>query len=164
MKSVTVWTKDGEKTYLTAATNITNGNQISKRNAIEFKLNSDNEISEVVAGWNVGAGKTVTDASSTADGYATVAISSMTSSLQFQLKDNSTVISQTTNGKFYEMTNDTVYLYIENTDAVGQEKVDISTADDATTANQLVPNAFIVFNTDGDILLMIYDVDNAIEQ
>ena len=64
-----------------------------------------------------------------------------------------------------DLDSDTVYLYIENSEAKGMDKVDISTADDnANVTDARIPNAFIVVDKDGDIALLVYDVDNEIAE
>jgi hypothetical protein len=163
VKSVTLWTKDGEQTYNTAAATISGDAKIVKGNVIEYKLNSDNELSSVVTGWDVDA-SAVTAASSSADGFGTIAITSTTPTLQFKAV-GSTAVTNQVGGKYLDLNSDTEYLYIENSDIVGSATGTISAADDAASADgKLIANAFVVFNTDGDVLLLVYDIDNDINE
>ena len=168
VKSVTVWTANGEKTYETAASSTIGADTIAKRNVIEYKLNADGEISEVVNSWDVDGTNAI--ANSGTDNAATVAITSLSPTLKVQLKDATSALDNLntatySNSKDYmDLDSDTVYIYIENTDAKGMEKVDISTADDGVVADTRVPNAFIVVDKDGDVALVVYDVDNDIAE
>ena len=168
VRSVTVWTADGEKTYETAAKSTTGADKIAKRSVIEYKLNADGKISQVMNAWSVD--KTNAISYNGTDAAATVAITSLSPTLKVQLKNQTSALDNlnnapaNTNGKDYmDLDSDTVYIYIENTDAKGMEKIDISTADDdANTKDARVPNAFIVVDKDGDVALVVYDVDNNI--
>ena len=168
VKSVTVWTADGEKTYETAASSTTGADTIAKRNVIEYKLNADGEISEVINSWDVDGTNAI--ANSGTDNAATVAITSLSPTLKVQLKnqtsalDNLNTATYSNNKAYMDLDSDTVYIYIENTDAKGMEKVDISTADDGVDTDTRVPNAFIVVDKDGDVALVVYDVDNDIAE
>ena len=170
VRSVTVWTADGEKTYETAAKITTGADKIAKRSVIEYKLNADGKISQVMNAWSVD--KTNAISYNGTDAAATVAITSLSPTLKVQLKnqtsalDNLNTAPPNTNGKDYmDLDSDTVYIYIENTDAKGMEKIDISTADDdANIKDARVPNAFIVVDKDGDVALVVYDVDNDITE
>jgi hypothetical protein len=168
VKSVTVWTADGEKSFETAASSTTGADKIVKRNVIEYKLNADGEISEVVNGWDVDGTNTISYNGT--DAAATVAITSLSPTLKVQLEsdtsalDNLNTETNSNREDYMDLDSDTVYIYIENTDAKGMEKVDISTADDGISENTRVPNAFIVVDKDGDVALVVYDVDNDIAE
>ena len=171
---VTVWTKDGEHTYQTANTGTsgavvgTDNAKMAKRQVIEYKLNSDGKISEVKNSWRVDQTANVVSGT---DAASTVAITSSSPTLKVQLGSGTAVYDilpgspAATGGKQYmDLDSDTIYLYIENTDCVGAEAVTISNADDSATAGMYVQNAFIVLDKDGDIALLVYDVDNEIAQ
>ena len=168
VKSVTVWTADGEKSFETAASSTAGADTIAKRNVIEYKLNADGEISEVINSWDVDGTNAI--ANSGTDNAATVAITSLSPTLKVQLKnqtsalDNLNTATYSNNKAYMDLDSDTVYIYIENTDAKGMEKVDISTADDGVDTDTRVPNAFIVVDKDGDVALVVYDVDNDIAE
>ena len=99
-----------------------------------------------------------------------MAITSLSPTLKVQLKnqtsalDNLNTATYSNNKDYMDLDSDTVYIYIENTDAKGMEKVDISTADDGVDTDTRVPNAFIVVDKDGDVALVVYDVDNDIAE
>lgn len=173
MKSVTVWTADGEKTFETAASSTAGANTIAKRNVIEYKLNAEGEISQVLNSWDVDGTTAIAKSASGNEAVATVAITALSPTLQVQLDQATSAISNLNtnnvgynNSKNYmDLDSDTVYLYIENSEAKGMDKVDISTADDnANVTDARIPNAFIVVDKDGDIALLVYDVDNEIAE
>ena len=163
---ITVWTKDGAKTYDTKNDN--SQFAVSKRDVIEFKLNSDGEISEILGVANVA---TSTRGTAFGSDYAcTIGIVDFSNdTLRFKAfagnKITDTVeVSETQANKYFEADDDMVTLFIENSDAKGLETGTIDSADDAATENALVPNAFVVWDKDGSILLMVYDVDNDINK
>ncbi|MCI8415179.1 MAG: S-layer homology domain-containing protein [Ruminiclostridium sp.] len=173
VKSVTVWTADGEKTFETAASSTAGANTIAKRNVIEYKLNAEGEISQVLNSWDVDGTTAIAKSASGNEAVATVAITALSPTLQVQLDQATSAISNLNtnnvgynNSKNYmDLDSDTVYLYIENSEAKGMDKVDISTADDnANVTDARIPNAFIVVDKDGDIALLVYDVDNEIAE
>ena len=163
---ITVWTKDGAKTYDTKNDN--SQFAVSKRDVIEFKLNSDGEISEILGHTNVA---TTTKGTAFGSDYAcTIGIVDFSNdTLRFKAFTankitDTTEIAETQAHKYFEADDDMVTLFIENSDAKGVEKGTIDSADDAATENALVPNAFVVWDKDGSILLMVYDVDNDINK
>ena len=165
VSSLTMWTANGEVTYQYASEDIDGASapgRVAVGNVIEYKLNSDKEISEILVGYDVDSYKTIGTQGD--DSFATIAISALTPTFQFQLP-GSTTVQLTTNGKYFELTEDTEYIYIENSDEVGAQKVDLSVADDAEKADCLIANAFIVFDaSNGEIALVVYDVDNDINK
>ena len=165
VSSLTMWTANGEVTYQYASEDIDGANvpnRVKVGNVIEYKLNSDKEISEILVGYDVDGYTTIGTQGD--DSFATIGISALAPTFQFQLPGSKTV-QLTTNGKYFELTKDTEYIYIENSDEVGAQKVDLSVADDAEKADCLIANAFIVFDgTNGEIALVVYDVDNDINK
>ena len=165
VSSLTMWTANGEVTYQYASEDIDGASvtgRVAVGNVIEYKLNSDKEISEILVGYDVDSYKTIGTQGD--DSFATIAISALTPTFQFQLPDSKTV-ELTTNRKYFELTKDTEYIYIENSDEVGAQKVDLSVADDAEKTDCLIANAFIVFDaSNGEIALVVYDVDNDINK
>ena len=69
------------------------------------------------------------------------------------------------NGSRVEIDDDIVYLFIDSSETEGVSgltSADINTADDAINGGK-TPNAIIWTNTAGDVVLVVYDVDNEIE-
>ena len=68
-------------------------------------------------------------------------------------------------GSRVEIDDDIVYLFIDSSETEGVSgltSADINTADDAINGGK-TPNAIIWTNNDGDVVLVVYDVDNEIE-
>jgi len=165
VKQVKMWTPTGEQTFLTSSNDITGYNSIDARAVVEYRLNADNEISEIVNSYAV-ASTPYTAATSSTDGVATIAATQWAPTVQFKSIDASGLftVARTTDasGNYFETDSKTQYIYIENTDKTGEESVALSLADDFNDAGALVPNALIVFDDEGTVLLVVYDVDNEI--
>ena len=167
---VKVWTNEGEKTYEFANTSVTYkypaeegaGKKLLKAGSvIEFKLNDKDKINEVVSIYDVDA--VATTATNGSYSAATVAISALTPTFQFEVNK---VLQTQTNNKYFELDKDTVYLYIENSDQIGVDAKDQSL--NTASKNQdgsLMLNAFVLYdNTDGSVKLVVYDVDGDITE
>ena len=168
---VKVWTNEGEKTYEFANTSVnykyptdpTDKDAAKKLlkagSVIEFKLNDKDKINEVVSIYDVDA--VATTATNGSYSAATVAISALTPTFQFEVNK---VLQTQTNSKYFELDKDTVYLYIENSDQIGVDAKDQSL--NTASKNQdgsLMLNAFVLYdNTDGSVKLVVYDVDGDI--
>ena len=170
---VKVWTNEGEKTYEFANTSVTykyptdpTDKDAAKKllkagSVIEFKLNDKDKINEVVSIYDVDA--VATTATNGSYSAATVAISALTPTFQFEVNK---VLQTQTNNKYFELDKDTVYLYIENSDQIGVDAKDQSL--NTASKNQdgsLMLNAFVLYdNTDGSVKLVVYDVDGDIAE
>ena len=170
---VKVWTNEGEKTYEFANTSVTykyptdpTDKDAAKKllkagSVIEFKLNDKDKINEVVSIYDVDA--VATTATNGSYSAATVAISALTPTFQFEVDK---VLQTQTNNKYFELDKDTVYLYIENSDQIGVDAKDQSL--NTASKNQdgsLMLNAFVLYdNTDGSVKLVVYDVDGDITE
>ena len=177
--SLVLGAKDGSNgpTTLELASNSTtihkdgvNNGTVAAGDVIEYKLNSDGKISEILNIYDVDRTTAyqkelkTTDSGNQATGIygATVAISALAPTFQFST-DGTTVVTKTisSNNDYFELDKDTAYIYIENDDHSGAEAATILTADkDGST---MLMNAFVVFdNTDGKVKLVVYDTDNRI--
>ncbi len=170
---VKVWTNEGEKTYEFANTSVTykyptdpTDKDAAKKllkagSVIEFKLNDKDKINEVVSIYDVDA--VATTATNGSYSAATVAISALTPTFQFEVDK---VLQTQTNNKYFELDKDTVYLYIENSDQIGVDAKDQSL--NTASKNQdgsLMLNAFVLYdNSDGSVKLVVYDVDGDIAE
>ena len=160
---VKLWTKDGEKSIEFAGSSITfkhgSSSLLKAGSVMEYKLNDKDKISEVVSIFDVD-GQTTLDTNGK-ESAATIAISALEPTFQFNIGNTSYVM---TSGKYFELTKDTVYLYIENTDQAGEESSSLDTASKDEHDN-LINNAFIIYdNTDGSVKLVVYDVDGVIKE
>ena len=182
---VKVWTNEGEKTYEFANTSVTYKYPTDKDAAkkllkagsvIEFKLNDKDKINEIVGIYDVDAtqdttsGVTPVTVTGTNTRAATIAISALTPTFQFNMGGTSTseknYVQTVGTNKFFELDKDTVYLYIENSDQIGVDAKDQSL--NTASKNQdgsLMLNAFVLYdNTDGSVKLVVYDVDGDIAE
>ncbi len=177
---VKMWTSDGEKTVLTPETYSVpedSNYNIKSRDVIEYKLNTDGELSEVVAYYTVDSSAyTSVSAATTAgngeNGYATVGITNWGATAQFQaLADGQTYTdgnNRTDDGSdnYFEADSDTEYIYIDNSKPEGFTSGTVDIADDSgdedAPTGALVPNAFVVFDDEGTLVLVVYDTDNDI--
>ena len=182
---VKVWTNEGEKTYEFANTSVTYKYPTDKDAAkkllkagsvIEFKLNDKDKINEIVGIYDVDAtqdttsGVTPVTVTGTNTRAATIAISALTPTFQFNMGGTSAseknYVQTVGTNKFFELDKDTVYLYIENSDQIGVDAKDQSL--NTASKNQdgsLMLNAFVLYdNTDGSVKLVVYDVDGDIAE
>jgi hypothetical protein len=185
--SLSVWTKDGSNgpTTLELASSSTtihkdgvNNGTVAAGDVIEYKLNSDGKISEILNIYDVDRTtayqkelKTAQAGGTEETGIygATVAISALAPTFQFSTDGTNVVtktvrpVGSTVPADFFELDKDTAYIYIENDDHSGAEEATILTAD--KDGNTMLPNAFVVFdNTDGKVKLVVYDTDNRISE
>jgi len=165
---LTLWTATGEK-VLFAESNDSEFN-VDKGALIEYQTNSKGEISDIVNVYAVDSTK-FQDATANDDGFGTIGATQWTPTVQFKFSNGvagetgSVAYDKTVNGKFIQTDSDTEYIYIDNSDTKGADSVDMASADDFDAdGNTLVPNGFIIFNADGEVSLVVYDVTNDIQE
>ena len=153
---IKVWTKDGEKTYLTDGSN--SKFNVSEGTVIKYTVNSDGEIGDIALSIATGSTaptgvKNETDSSSNVIGhYGLVPIVSKDGDdLQF-----------VANGDRYSIEKDTVILYVDNDEVKGYSEGSITLASETTTAGRYYTNAVFYSDsaTDGEIDLLVIDINN----
>ena len=176
-------TKDGEQTFMATddfSSGTVPGNPVAgMRDVIEYKTNSSGEINDIVTVYSTVDTQVRTwynPGPPAADGFATVGITKWSSTVEFQalaggtkntdgvnvVNDNYAAIGGAgAQDHYFETDSDTEYIYIENDDHKAADKTSIEVADDSDVAN-LTPNAFVIWDKDGDLVLVVYDVDNDI--
>jgi hypothetical protein len=172
---LSVWTKDGADgttslEYASASVTGDPGKTVAAGDVIEYKLNSDGKISEVMHKWDADSTTLSSSTAVPSDNHVggTVAISALDPTFQFSVDGAQTGIwtraaMNAPAGKYFETDKDTAYIYIENDDHSGVDPVDILTAD--KDGDIMLKNAFVVFdNSDGTILAVVYDTDNRITE
>ena len=172
---LSVWTKDGANgttslEYASASVKGDTSKTVAAGDVIEYKLNSDGKISEVMHKWDADSTTLSSSTAVPSDNHVggTVAISALDPTFQFSVDGAQTGIwtraaMNDSTGKYFETDKDTAYIYIENDDHAGTDPVDILTAD--KDGDRMLMNAFVVFdNSDGTILAVVYDTDNRITE
>ena len=152
VKAVTLWTADGEKKLNTVKVSGTSFDGLVKGAVVEYTVDTDGCIDEVL--WAADANST-SSWTGTDCKYATRAIT---------MWDGSAFAFGGFNEARHELDDDIVYLFIDDSESAGMTgytSADIAVADDNENGNPIA-NAFVVLDKNAaDVLLVVYDVDNA---
>ena len=136
-----IWTEEGKEVTYNCTDNSSNFSDLKKRDVIEYTVNTDGEIDDVLT--------TICSADVTNTNVA--AITSYDGQyIRFG--------SDTTR---YEIVDDTVIIYIDNDEVVGYEKGDIQLGSDKDPSGKY-ENACYIANDDGELDLLVIDINNDI--
>ena len=152
---IKVWTKDGEKTYLTDGSN--SKFNVAEGTVIKYTVNSDGEMDDIALAVATDSSaatgiKEEKDGAKVIGYYGLVPIVSKDGDdLQF-----------VANGSRYSIEKDTVILYVDNDEVKGYSEGSITLASETTTAGQYYTNAVFYSDsaTDGEIDLLVIDINN----